>query len=130
MVFNATFNNISVISWRSVLLVEKTGVPRENHRPVASHWQTLSHNNYITSVFHWNVTIWLVMKWSHDYKRDVLHPNKTQTRTCTCFHDDVVINGVLISNSKLSNTNKIHNEKFNYVRFWCDLNVIIRIGCM
>jgi len=27
MVFNTTFNNISVISWRSVLLVEKTGVP-------------------------------------------------------------------------------------------------------
>jgi hypothetical protein len=41
MVFNATFNNISVISWRSVLLVEETG---ENHQPVASHWQTLSHN--------------------------------------------------------------------------------------
>jgi hypothetical protein len=37
MVFNATFNNISVISWRSVLLVKKTGVPGENHRPVASH---------------------------------------------------------------------------------------------
>jgi hypothetical protein len=36
MVFNATFNNISVTSWRSVLLVEKTGVPGENHRPVAS----------------------------------------------------------------------------------------------
>jgi hypothetical protein len=30
MVFNATFNNISAISWRSVLLVEETGVPREN----------------------------------------------------------------------------------------------------
>jgi hypothetical protein len=41
MVFNATSNNISVISWRSVSLVEKT---RENHRPVASHRQTLSHN--------------------------------------------------------------------------------------
>ena len=27
MVFNATFNNISVISWRSGLLVEETGVP-------------------------------------------------------------------------------------------------------
>jgi hypothetical protein len=37
MVFNATFHNISVISWRSVLLVEETGVPGENHRPVASH---------------------------------------------------------------------------------------------
>ena len=44
MVFNATFNNISVISWQSVLLLEETGGPRENHRPVASHWQTLSHN--------------------------------------------------------------------------------------
>jgi hypothetical protein len=36
-VFNVTFNNISVISWRSVLLVKETRVPRENHRPVASH---------------------------------------------------------------------------------------------
>jgi hypothetical protein len=44
MVFNVTFNNISAISWRSVLLVEETGGPGENHRPVASHWQTLSHN--------------------------------------------------------------------------------------
>jgi len=31
MVFNATFNNISVKFWRSVLLVKETGVPRENH---------------------------------------------------------------------------------------------------
>jgi len=37
MVFNATFNNISVIPWRSVLLVGETGVPEENHRPVAKH---------------------------------------------------------------------------------------------
>ena len=46
LVFNATFNNISVtcILWRSVLLMEETRVPRENHRSVASNWQTLSHN--------------------------------------------------------------------------------------
>ena len=31
MVFNATFNNISVISRRSVLLVEETTVPGENY---------------------------------------------------------------------------------------------------
>jgi hypothetical protein len=43
-VFNATFNNTSAISWRSVLLVEETGIQGENHRSVASHWQTLSHN--------------------------------------------------------------------------------------
>ena len=30
IVFCATFNNISVISWRSVLLLEETGVPGEN----------------------------------------------------------------------------------------------------
>ena len=41
---NATFNNISVISWRSVLLVEETGGRGQNHRSVASYWQTLSHN--------------------------------------------------------------------------------------
>ena len=37
IVFNATFNNISVIWWQSVLLVEETGVTGENHRPAASH---------------------------------------------------------------------------------------------
>jgi hypothetical protein len=31
MMFNITFNNISVISWRSILLVEETGVPGENY---------------------------------------------------------------------------------------------------
>jgi len=41
MVFNANFNNTSVISWRSVLLVEEI---EEHHRPVASQSQTLSHN--------------------------------------------------------------------------------------
>ena len=38
MVFNATFSNISVISWQSALLVDETGIPLGNHR------QTLSHN--------------------------------------------------------------------------------------
>jgi len=37
MVFNTTLNNITVISWQSVLLVEETGVPGEAHRPAASH---------------------------------------------------------------------------------------------
>jgi hypothetical protein len=37
MVFNATFKNISVISCRSVLLLEETGVPRKNQRPAVSH---------------------------------------------------------------------------------------------
>ena len=44
MVFNATFNNISAISWQSVLMRKETGVPGENHQPVTSHRQTSSHN--------------------------------------------------------------------------------------
>ena len=33
-VFNATFISILGISWRSVLLMEETGVPGEDHRSV------------------------------------------------------------------------------------------------
>jgi hypothetical protein len=32
IVLNATFNNISVMSWWSVVLVEETGVPGENQK--------------------------------------------------------------------------------------------------
>jgi hypothetical protein len=50
MVLNDTVNTISFLSWRSIVLVEETGVPGENHRSVASHAYTLSHNvvSYIT----------------------------------------------------------------------------------
>jgi len=61
MVLNATFNNISVISWRSVFFVEKTGGPEENHWPVASHWQSISHNI---------VHLALVEIWSHTISGD------------------------------------------------------------
>ena len=39
--FSIVINNISVILWLSLLLVEET---EEDHRSVASHWQTLLHN--------------------------------------------------------------------------------------
>ena len=50
MVLNATFNNISVISLLSVLLVEETGAPGENNR--RNHWQHLSHNGVATTPRH------------------------------------------------------------------------------
>ena len=43
IVFNATFSNISAISWQPVLVVEEAGGPAENHRPRASNWK-----NFIT----------------------------------------------------------------------------------
>ena len=52
--YTTIFNNISHISWHSVLLVEETRLHRENHRPVASHWQTLSHT-VVSSTPHFQV---------------------------------------------------------------------------
>jgi hypothetical protein len=37
MMINATFNNISAVSWQSVLMVKKTGIPREYNQPTVSH---------------------------------------------------------------------------------------------
>jgi hypothetical protein len=37
MVFNTTYNNISVTSWWSILLVEETKVPGKKRQPAASH---------------------------------------------------------------------------------------------
>ena len=48
VVFNVTFNNISVISWRSVLLVEETRVSGKNHRPD----KLLSHNVVLSTPCH------------------------------------------------------------------------------
>jgi hypothetical protein len=42
IVINATFSNISAISWRPVLVVEEAGIPEENHRSCSSNWSTWS----------------------------------------------------------------------------------------
>jgi hypothetical protein len=47
MVLSTTFNKISVILWWSVLLLEETEVPRENHPPATSH--CIRNNNLIKS---------------------------------------------------------------------------------
>ena len=57
LVFSATFNNISVISWRTILICWGNRSTLENHLPVASHWQTLSHNVVSSTPLHvreWN----------------------------------------------------------------------------
>ena len=42
LIDNATFSNISAISWQPVLLVEEAGVPGENHRTWSSNWKPIS----------------------------------------------------------------------------------------
>jgi hypothetical protein len=68
MVFNATSNNISVISWRSILLVEETGVPGENHQPVASNWQTISKLKFICLGHRERSFLWSYGSWIYNYK--------------------------------------------------------------
>jgi hypothetical protein len=63
MVFNVTYHTISVISWRSALMVKGTWVPRENHRPVTSHTQTLSHNVVSSKPLHHDFHINIFAKW-------------------------------------------------------------------
>jgi len=46
MAFNATFDNISVISGRTVLLGKETRVSVSKHRSDTNHWQILSHIEY------------------------------------------------------------------------------------
>jgi hypothetical protein len=48
--FNATFSNISAISWRPVLVVEEAGVPGENHLPWASNCYKLYHLQLLLKV--------------------------------------------------------------------------------
>jgi hypothetical protein len=53
MVFNAIFNNISVISWWSVLLVEETGVYLEKTTDMSQvTGKTLSHTIVLSTPLH------------------------------------------------------------------------------
>jgi hypothetical protein len=54
MVFNATFKNISVISWQSVLFVDENGVPGENHRPVTDgEWRRLPFRSSTNEIYNY-----------------------------------------------------------------------------
>ena len=44
VMFSATYYNIAIISWRSVLLVNETGAPRKKQRRTTNHEHTVSHH--------------------------------------------------------------------------------------
>jgi len=83
-IFNATFSNISAMPWWSVLLVEETRVPGENHRPVASQWQSVSHNFVLdTPRLRFELTP-LVVK---IYSQSVIHLYYLSTMSIGFLHD-------------------------------------------
>ena len=107
MVFNATFNNILAISWRTGLLVEETAVPGENHRPAESHWQTLSRNvesstprlsgirtHNISGNGHWLYTI-------------------TTTTAPSSYYDNPIIVFIINRRIQRKHINHLANQGFN-----------------
>ena len=118
MVFNATFNNISVISWWSVLLVEETG---KKQRPVARHWQTLSHNvvsiqtmqhsrninycTYICSLFLYNI-IQFSLSMFYQIILDSCHKLPYLYKIKMSFLQDILEYQFVFNHSKMVTQNK------------------------
>jgi hypothetical protein len=72
---DATFNNISVIWWWSVLLVEETGGPRESHWLVASHWK-------LYHIMLYRVHLAMIGVRTQTFSITNVINNNTPTRTC------------------------------------------------
>jgi hypothetical protein len=64
------FNNISVILWWSVLLIEETRAPRENHQPAASHWHTSVVYGHGQNIICGGSMRWIYRKWRHRKSRN------------------------------------------------------------
>jgi len=82
--------------WRSVLLVEKTIVSGENHRPAPSHWQTLSSTHRLSGIritslhvlnigyINHTITLWLYNYW-------ICHKNSTNLSFLAIKYEQTVL---------------------------------------
>ena len=92
---NATFNNITVISWWSVLLVEGTGILRENHLPAISHWETtVSPEDDMGNIYQGTYSLAIVpfkyphfITWSFISSRRLLSPVSSEQSKTICSEE-------------------------------------------
>ena len=116
MEFNAICNNISVISWRSVLLTDELG---ENLH-VASHWQALSHN-VLSSTPRCG---WLfsprknIFSWSSPHMKAVIvllyrNYSKKFKAWMFCFVEDhIIISGIVNTTTEPDKAKQMFKEYF------------------
>jgi hypothetical protein len=92
MVFTNIINNISTITWWSVLLVEKTEVPGENHRHATNHWQPLSHNVVSSIPPYERDSNSHILWWYHSYDNSYMLKIKLCLPTTYCCSRHFVAN--------------------------------------
>jgi hypothetical protein len=116
MVFNATSNNISVISWRSVLLGEEIWVSGENNRPVVRHWQSCI--EYTSPWTGFELTTLVVMSTDYTVRSRRPHPDCRGSVCCTSsqlshFIDHYIVISFLlvVSNRKKNKQTKTNKQK-------------------
>jgi hypothetical protein len=151
-----SFDHSNHVGWfgfmvfkRHFQLVEETGVPGENHRPVVSHWQPLSHNQCwepnqptwlewskllnLCGVIHW-LNRWIYISYYHTIATTIppkyfLDWTKSETRSMISLVD---VWQPLHSNVSFCNCPNFHKsrrwlEKSKYAR---NLNVNNRHACL
>ena len=110
MVFNATFNNISIISWRSVLLLEESGGPWENHRPVGSHWQIWSQN--VVWLLWWRHMLQLVITLLDEtFVFFYMKPNRIWNLNRSILYIKSIYNSLLVNSQNGTNIKTFINDK-------------------
>jgi hypothetical protein len=132
MLLNTTFNNISIISWRSVVLVEETGVPGKNHWPVASHWQALSHN-VVSSIINYFALVFIQGRTKTNMRKYESLGDIHCTSTCKCADVNIltilIICATTMQKIKKTKTIKVfllscylfRNEKLSWQERWSHL---------
>ena len=81
MVFNATVNNISAISWRSVFLVEETRLPEKTNDPPQVS-DTLSHIMLYRAGFELKTLVVICTEFIDSYKSNY-HANTPRLPLCS-----------------------------------------------
>ena len=116
MVFNSTYSNISVISWLSVLLVEETGVPRENHWPASNCWPTWSHN--VVSLDYEVFYCYVYSNKIHELSEDPLSLGELKVLEMSCNDIKSVPETFFQGCSKLD-TLDLENNKLGNIKYTC-----------